>query len=390
MSQEILVVINLRGGWDGLNVVVPYNEANYYRLRPTIALDRPDNKTANKDNSIIALDNNFGFHPALAPLMPLYKNGQLAVIHSVGWPGDSHSHFEAWEQIESGSLNEPLPTTGWLARFLRECNSSNNSPMRAVAFGEMMPKMLSGINGVTVLNNINDYRLQSHQEHAATSALKRLYKMNNNNFNLMSSDLKMANSDLKMIGTQTLNAIDHIKSLSSNNSKDNYPKSEFGDQLSSVEKLIRANIGLEAACIDLIGWDTHILQGAGNGAMARFLSNLAQGIKAFTDNMQDMMQQITIITISEFGRRVSENSSNGTDHGQGGVMFFCGGKVKGGNIYGDWPGLADDKLVGPGDLAITTDFRDALNEIFYNRLGSRAINKIFADYQSKKRLAIFN
>jgi uncharacterized protein (DUF1501 family) len=371
-DKNILIIINLRGGADGLNMVAPYRESDYYSLRPTIAIPEP----GRSGKTLIDLDGFFGLHPSLSPLMKLYEKGSLAFLHATGWPGSSHSHFQAWEEIESGVVGKDLPTTGWLARFLQLQPHATNSPLRAVAFGGTPSRLLMGTVGATTLRSLDEFRLSPfiNQQNSFQRSLLSLYSTKK--------------SALGNIAIHTLEAMDSINNLLSdreNKKESNYPNTSFGKHLMWVEQLIRSGIGIEAASVDLNGWDTHILQGAAEGYMANLLGELASGLNTFINNLDDQMDHITLIVMSEFGRRAMENGSGGTDHGQGGVMIFCGGKVRGGKVYGRWPGLGDSHLAGPGDLSITTDFRDAIGELISSLSGEKAIETVFPGYNIVNR-----
>lgn len=377
MADQTLVIINLRGGADGLNMVVPYREENYYRLRPTIAIPTP-----NQANGAIDLDGFFGLNPALAPLLPLYQNKQLAILNAVGWPGDSHSHFEAWEEIELGAVGEQKPTTGWLSRYLTLVSDKSTSPLQTINFSDWPSKLFIGCSGTSKLTQLSDFRLAKSNP-------------NSNSSNMLSC-LKTLYGNTRAIGKvaeQSISALETVEEILKNSElkpDKSYPQTKFGEQLSTVEQLIKANVGLKATSIDLYGWDSHFGQKL---AMAEPLTELSKGLVAFANNLQqnpEQWQNVTVVVMTEFGRRVSENASFGTDHGQAGVMFFIGGRVKGGRVYGDWPGLADDKLSAPGDLTITTDFRTALSETIISQIGAKNINKVFPAHQISKQLSILN
>jgi uncharacterized protein (DUF1501 family) len=366
MNKKILIIINLRGGADAVNIVVPYGDQNYYRLRPTLSIPQP----GRTGRTVIDLDGFFGMHPSLEPLLPFYQQGRMAFLHAVGWPGDSHSHFQAWEEIEAGVVGEARPTTGWLARYLQLLSPTPATPLRAVAFDDTPSKLLMGALGASTIRNLEEFRLAGEKN--LQGSLRALYGENK--------------SSIGRMGIQILDSLDAMEQLLRNKSHSGYPHTSFGEQLRSVERLIRAGVGLEAASVDLYGWDTHFLEGTTDGLMARLLAELATGISAFMRNLEDRVEDLLVVVMSEFGRRVLENGSGGTDHGQGGVMIFLGGAVSGGRVYGEWPGLADSQLAGPGDIAITTDFRGALGEIVSSQLGERAVGEVFPGYRVGKRL----
>jgi uncharacterized protein (DUF1501 family) len=373
VEQETLVIINLRGGADGLNIVVPYKENNYYNIRPTISLAPP-----NKPNGVKNLDGFFGLHPALAPILPLYEQKELAFLHAVGWPGESHSHFEAWEEIELGTANKnEKPLTGWLTRYL-EFTKKTANPLELINFSTWPTKLFAGSQGVNHLTKLSDFRLNSIGSNnpnkiSMIEGLRAMYKT----------------STLASVGEQTLNAMERVNNiLEAKRKTSNYPKTKFGEQLEAVGELIKAKVGLKAVSLDLNGWDTHIMQGGEKGHMANLLSELAKGLSEFYLHVKDNWKNVLVIVMTEFGRRATENGSSGTEHGQGGVMFFLGGRVYGGKVYGDWPGLNDSQLSEPGDLTITTDFRQALSEFIIPQIGQENITKIFPSYQIHKHLGI--
>lgn len=376
MDNQTLILINLRGGADGLNMVVPYKEENYYKLRPTIALARPDEK-----DGVLDLDGFFGLHPALAPLLPLYQNRQLAILHATGWKGQTHSHFEAWEEIELGITGQEKPTTGWLARYLQLASQTEKkqNALQTINFSSWPTKLFIGCPGTSKISELSDFCLRSKNTSSLISGLKLLYQ---------SDDAKSPTASIANIGQQTISTLEEVNKILQNQqvSSSNYPKTRFGNQLQSVEQLIQANIKLSAVSIDLNGWDTHILQGGAKGHMANLLLELASGISSFAENLKDKWDKVILVVMTEFGRRVAENGSGGTEHGQGGVMFFAGGKINGGRVFGDWPGLSTASLSGPGDLTITTDFRTALSEIIMPQVVT--IEKIFPNYQITKNLGI--
>ncbi|MBI4851381.1 MAG: DUF1501 domain-containing protein [Acidobacteria bacterium] len=374
MSNQTLVIINLRGGADGLNIVVPYKEENYYRIRPTISLLPP-----NKPNGVIDLDGFFGMHPALAQLLPLYEHKELAFLHAVGWPGKSHSHFEAWEEIELGIANTlEKPLTGWLTRFL-ELTTKDSSPLQTINFSSWPSKLFIGCQGVNQITQLSDFCLITPN------------KLNNSNMLASLKSLYSQKSLLGQIGQRTINAIEEINKILERKNKDSsYPKTKLGSQIQSVAELINAQVGLKAVSLDLNGWDTHIMQGGAKGHMANLLLELASAISAFAKDLKDSdkWKNVLVVVMTEFGRRAMENASSGTEHGQGGVMFFAGGNINGGRVYGDWPGLSDEQLSQPGDLAITTDFRQALSEFIIPKVGLANITKIFPAYQINKQVGI--
>ncbi|HAV75839.1 MAG TPA: hypothetical protein DCX53_00640 [Anaerolineae bacterium] len=367
---DTLVVIFLRGAADILNMVVPHGEDAYYRLRPSLGIPRPDDSKTKSEDRAIDLDGFFGLHPSMHALTDAWASQQLAIIHACGAPDESRSHFKAMELMERGVDDERGPASGWIGRHLATLDTGNSSPMRAVGMGTRPQRSLSGSVPVSALRSIADFHLGGDQRALAQmrAALSTVYADD-------------------VMGQDTLSIMDTLETLDpliySGSSNAIYPDSEFGLALKQTAMLIKAEVGLEVSAIDVGGWDTHFAQGSVNGLMPNLMQDLAEGMAAFHADMQDHMSQLTTVTMSEFGRRASENGSLGTDHGHGSMMMVMGGNVDGGRVHGKWPGLEEGQLVGPGDLAVTTDYRDVLSEILTKRLNNPATNAIFPDHQTQ-------
>jgi uncharacterized protein (DUF1501 family) len=366
---DTLVCIFLRGGADGLNIIVPHGDDAYYANRPTIAIPRPDDARAKL--KAVDLDGFFGLHPSLSALSEVYKNGHLAVVHATGAPDETRSHFEAMAFMERGAIVSG-EYSGWLARHLSTLDTGNVSALRAVGISEILPASLSGAVSSTALRSLSEYHLDIRAEatDAAVAALQGLY----------------ANPDdlLTTTATSTFEALGIISKLGQTPHQPAgraYPETDFGKGLTVISQLINANVGVEVACLDMIGWDTHAAQGAGEGLMGNLLAELGNGLAAFYDDMQSNLGNVTVLVMSEFGRRVNENGALGTDHGHANMMMVLGGGINGGKTYARWPGLAPDQIIGPGDLALTTDYRDVLSEVIAKRLNNPGIDLIFPGYQ---------
>jgi uncharacterized protein (DUF1501 family) len=364
---DTLVCIFLRGGADGMNIVVPHGDDQYYAHRPTIGVPRPDDNSA--DGRAIDLDGFFGFHPALEPLSAVYRAGNLALVHATGSPDESRSHFEAMALMERGAaLND---YTGWLARHLASLDTGNHSALRAVGVGDLLPASLTGSVTATALQSIAEYHLNGREE--------RIGEMQT----LLQSLYSRQDDMLALTADQTFAAIDILSALDLDNYQPKgraYPDEGFGRSMKTVAQLIRSDVGVEVACIDLGGWDTHVAQGSTEGQMANLMGDLATGLAAFYEDIVDRINDVTVVVMSEFGRRLQENGGLGTDHGHGNMMMVMGGGINGGQVYSRWPGLADEQLDGPGDLAITTDYRDILGEIIRKRLNNPGLPDIFPTY----------
>jgi uncharacterized protein (DUF1501 family) len=368
---DVLLVIFLRGAADMLNMVVPHGEEAYYRLRPSLGVPRPDDLQTEAEKRTIDLDGFFGLHPALRPLLPAWQEQHLAIVHACGAPDESRSHFKAMELMERGVVNERGPASGWIGRHLASLDTGNDSPLRAIGLGELPQRSLYGTVPVSALRSIADFHLGG--DAAAVVELQAALTC------LYAGDEKLGN-----IGQETLEILDILEKLTpdlSSKAGMQYAQEDFSRGLQQVSMLIKADVGLEVAAIDLGGWDTHFAQGATEGQMPGLMSELAAGLSAFHEDMYDHWGRLSVVVMTEFGRRAYENASLGTDHGHGGVMLLLGGNVKGGQVHGVWPGLEDGQLFGPGDLAVTTDYRDVLGELCMKRLANPSLASVFPEYQ---------
>ncbi len=330
--EQNLVVIFLRGGADGLNILVPHGDDAFYRARPTIGRKKDD---------LVNLDGFFGLHPALSSWERLWKDGTLAAVHCAGSEDTTHSHFEAQDFMEHGGLI----AGGWLGRFLRNRPDAATSPLGAIALGSSLPEVLRGAPSCAAISSIDDFTLDAPP--AFTQSLTSLYSR--------------SGSLLGPAGASALAALDRIQSLSATkytpaDGADYDPKDDFASGLREIARLIKARVGLQAATIDLGGWDSHITN---DSLMAGSLARLGKGLTSFTTDLGAHLASTTILVMTEFGRRVAENSALGTDHGAGSVMFVAGGGVKGGRQLTQWPGLTE-ALTGPGDVPIVTNYRNVI------------------------------
>jgi uncharacterized protein (DUF1501 family) len=369
-QRDVLVAIFQRGGMDGLNAVIPFGEGSlYYDRRPGIAIPEPDGS----EMAALDLDGYFGLHPSMKPLMDVWDAGSLAFIHGAGSPHPTRSHFDAMEYMERGTPGDRSTSAGWINRHLLSASWQNESPFRAVGIGAMVQGSLRGASNALALQSIVDFHLQGREDQisAVSSVISSLYNID---------------APADMLSTQATEVFDTVNMLSQFESRDyqpangaNYPDNDFGQGLRQIAQLIKADVGLEVAAIDIGGWDTHESQGGVGGYFGYLAGNLAQGLAAFYTDMRDYMPGITVVTMSEFGRRLEENASGGTDHGHGNVMMVMGGGASSG-VYGRWVGLSNDVL-DEGDLAVTTDYRDVLSEILTKRLGNDSLDEIFPGYQ---------
>ncbi|MEP7013684.1 MAG: DUF1501 domain-containing protein [Acidobacteriota bacterium] len=369
-TGDVLVCLFQRGGSDGLHLIVPYGDTHYRSLRPTLALGEPGSTKGTLD-----LDGFFGLHPALAPLAELWQDGLLAPVHAVGSPEASHSHFDAMASVERGTPGNKTQPDGWIGRHLESLVNHNDSPFRGVGIGPILQASLRGSVPATALASIADFHLEGRPGQGAAeiarfqASLAKLYD---------GVGFLDRQGQLTFEAIARLAAADPGKNPPANGAR--YPASELGLALQQVGQMIKADLGMEVACLDAGGWDTHASQGGSEGQMAGLLGDLASSLQAFATDLADRIGRITVVVMSEFGRRAHENASGGTDHGEGNCMLLLGGGIVGGRVHGRWPGLAPAALSGPGDLAATTDFRTVLAEIVERRLGNPAIGEIFPGF----------
>ena len=364
--KKILVAIFQRGAADGLNIVVPHGERRYYEMRPSIAIPRPS--TTDQENSAVDLNGFFGLHPALAPLKPIYEGGHLAVVHAAGSPDPTRSHFDAQDFMESGTPGLKATNDGWLNRALPPAEGKF-SPVRAIAMGPMLPRAVRGLNNAVAIENLNSFQVRND---GASKVLQALYAG--------SSD-----TVLKGAGRETFDAVKLLQSIEKQPYQPaaEYPAGRFADSLRQIARLIKSDVGVEVAFADIGGWDHHVNevgQQPSQGQLALRLSEFGRTLAAFWQDLGDRMSDVALVTMSEFGRTAHENGNRGTDHGHANVMFVMGGDVRGGKVYGAWPGLANHQLYEGRDLALTTDFRSVLGELVQTHLGNRDLADVFPGY----------
>ncbi|HLK16692.1 MAG TPA: DUF1501 domain-containing protein [Fimbriimonadaceae bacterium] len=371
--RDVLVSIFLRGGMDGLNVVTPYGEDAYYKLRPSLAIPRPGAAGGKPGERLLDLDGFFGLNPALAPLLPFYRDGRLAFVHAVGSGDPSHSHFEAMEAMERGlHRNGERSASGWLSRHLLATPARKETPLRAVALSGTLPTSLSGATEALAMESLDEFKLNLDptQEPLFQQGLEELYGEG--------KDVLTTAGRETLEVLKTLNRLNPAAYRASHGAA--YPKSDLGLALRQVAFLIRADVGLEVAVLDRGGWDTHFIQGSTSGILTNQLDDVGKSLAAFATDLGPELGSVTVVLQTEFGRRAYENSSGGTDHGHGSVMTVLGGGTKGGKVYGRWPGLSESRLDGPGDLAVTTDYRSVLSEVLAKRMGNRELGSVFPDF----------
>ena len=376
---KVLICLFQRGAADALNVVVPHGERAYYQLRPNIAIPQP--LRAAGGTGAIDLDGFFGLHPALAPLKPLWDSGLLAPIHAVGSPSTTRSHFDAQDYMESGTPDAKGTTDGWLNRYLATsgtCEQCAPTPFRAVSMTPQTPRILEGSAPAVAMNSLDEFAVRS----AGGDQVARLEAL----YRTGSADLIHGTGQEMFEAVKMLKAADPQQYEPQNGA--DYPKSQFGQRLKQIAQLIKSKVGLEIAFADVGGWDTHVNQGGATGQLAQRLDDFAHSIAALTTDLGDGMQDVVILTMSEFGRMARQNGNGGTDHGHAGAMFVIGGPVHGKKVYGRWPGLEPQQLYEGRDLALTTDFRTVFSEIAVGHLGATNTSAMFPGFNATGRLGL--
>src|SRR5438270_2057388 len=379
-GKKRLVVLFQRGAADGLNIVVPHGESTYYQLRPTLAIPRPNNGNL----SAIDLDGFFGLHPSMAAFKSLWEAKQLAIVHAAGSPDTTRSHFDAQDYMESGTPGVKSTEDGWLNRALQAQmkmeREAKASPFRAVSLGTALPRTLAGSAPAVAISNINDFGVGGRAGGAMAQGLSNTFE---------SMYAQSVDTVLHGTGQETFDAVKMLKAADpahySPASGANYPRGRFGDSLRQVAQLLKADLGVEAAFADIGGWDHHVNEGSTQGQLANLLREFSQSIAAFWTDIGNLGEDTVLVSMSEFGRTARENGTRGTDHGHANVMFVLGGHVKGGRVYGQWPGLDDRHLYEGRDLQVTTDFRTVLSEAVNSQLTGSDTGIVFPGFTGGKK-----
>ena len=370
--KKILVALFQRGAVDGLNMVVPFGEKRYYEIRPNIAIPAPGSRPVG--DCAIDLDGFFGLHPALAPLKPIYDSGKLAIIEAAGSPDPTRSHFDAQDYMESGTPGRKATLDGWLNRALLPENGKK-SPLRAVSLGPSLARTIRGANDALAISNLGDFQIKDAK---SSTTFENMYA---------------GTVDQVLHGTarETFDAVRIVQDVERKAYEPangaSYPAGRFGQSMQQIARLIKGNVGLEVAFADMGGWDTHVNEVGAKptvGPLANLLGEFGQSLAAFYLDLGDRMDDVTVVTMSEFGRTAKENGNRGTDHGHANAMFVLGGDIQGGKVHGVWPGLAPEQLYEGRDLNVTTDFRDVLAELTVKHLGNQKVASVFPGYANPK------
>ena len=372
-KRKTLIAIFQRGAVDGLNMVVPFGESAYYSSRPSIAIPKPE---SGNTETAISLDGFFGLHPQMSSLKPLWDSKRLAIVHASGSPDNTRSHFDAQDYMESATPGVKSTSDGWLNRYLQSKDDPEQTSFRAVSMTRTMPRVLQGRAPAVAMANLSEFAIRAGKSSAEMQGgFEAIYARQNTD-------------TLGGMGRETFEAVNYLKKANPAQYKPEngaqYPRNPFGNSLLQIAQLIKAGVGLEIAFTDIGGWDTHVNQGNSRGQLANLLHQFSSGIAALYQDLGQRMDDVIVLTMSEFGRTVRENGNRGTDHGHANAMFVLGNSVRGGKVYGRWPGLKDDQLNEGRDLALTTDFRDVFGEIATRHLGAKNSQSVFPGYSLKQ------
>ncbi len=378
-AHKKLIVILLRGGMDGLNVIAPYGDNQYQLIRPTIAL--------HKANGLIDLDGYFGMHPALAPLQPLFQDKSLAFVHACGSPDPTRSHFDAQDYMESGVPGRKSVSSGWVNRLISEL-PTKHSPIRAISIGPVLPRICSGPASVaTVMKNIKQSR-GALDRPRVESAFTDLYSGLNNDIGGAFAEGMAAHKTVNNIlampapsDSGNMMSMDKEQIIANRGAQSPNAFPNFGRQLAT---LFRQDPTVQVAFVDFGGWDTHVRQGAEMGQLAGHLTPLASGLADLVSGLGPLYKDTSIVVMSEFGRTARENGNGGTDHGHGNVMWLLGGGVAGGKVYGRFGGLTQTNLYENRDVPATTDFRTVISSVLSDQMhvAKGSLLKVFPGFQA--------
>lgn len=362
-GQRVLVVVLQRGAADGLNIVVPFGERAYYGLRPSLAIPEP--RSGDTTERALDLDGFFGFHPAMAPLEPLFRREELAIVHAAGSPDPTRSHFDAQDYMESATPGVKSTRDGWLNRYLQTIGAGETTPLQGVAIGQTPPRILAGQASTFSVSSLSEARLAGPMP---------LYRT------LLSDGVDDA---VTRSAKELFETLDFLESRRPDGitSDIEYPPGQFPQAMRDLAQAIKADVGIQTAFVDIGNWDHHVNEGAVQGLLANRLGEFASGLRAFRDDLGDAAENVVVVTMSEFGRTAAENGNLGTDHGHGNAMLVLGPSVRGGKVYGRWPGLERDELFEERDLAVTTDFRSVLAEALVTHLDAGDLGTVFPGFQ---------
>lgn len=395
-AGRTLVCIFLRGGADGLNLVVPFAEEHYYSLRKSLAVPRPGSAVSEAGAGAIDLDGQFGLNPRLSAMTPLFDEGIAVAAHAVGYDRNTRSHFEEQDTWETGVAGNTIDSDGWLNRHLATSTGKDGAVLRAVSIGDTLPRIMQGKASAFAVRGLDDLTLPASRKvdpKTVAAALEHAYGVSSSGEHAAAQEL------LAQTAGTTLDGLDQLRAVTSQEYTPaaEYPRTPLGDKLKQVARLIKADLGLEVVEVSLGGWDTHQYQGrGGTGTFGDLAQQLGDAVAAFTRDLGDRMDDVLVATLTDFGRTAAENGTGGTDHGWANCMFLVGGAVQRGHaaaraagdssarkVVSKWPGLAPDQLHERRDLQHTTDFRDVLGEVVGTFLGNENIKTVLPRHEFK-------
>lgn len=370
-KNKILICIFQRGAMDGLMAVTPFNDPYLKKARPGLFMSAAKTEKV----SLIDLDGQFGLHPSMSIFEPLFKNNQLAIVHGIGSPNNTRSHFDAQDYMESGTPFKKSTDSGWLNRAAG-LMTHQATPFRAVSLTPALPRSFYGNASSIAINNLADFKISSNQAKSNLNVTAKSFE-----------DLydETTNQIIKNTGKETFEAVELLSKLNLKKYQTTqgviYPNSNLGNALKQIAQLIKSDVGLEIGFAESSGWDTHFNQGTNNGIFARNIGDLSNSIAALWNDLgDDLKDNVVIMTMTEFGRTVKQNGTNGTDHGRASCNFILGTNIKGGKVYGDIKPLSIENLEDGRDLPVTTDFRSVFNEVAQKHLNIKNTKQLFPDW----------
>ncbi|BAV05712.1 Uncharacterized conserved protein, DUF1501 family [Filimonas lacunae] len=374
-KNKVLVCIFQRGAMDGLMAVTPFTDAYLKAARPSLFMSAA---TLGNNTPLFDLDGRFGLHPSMSSFIPLFKENRLAIVHGVGSPNNTRSHFDAQDYMESGTPFSKTTTSGWLNRA-SGLLGHDASPFRAVSLTSSLPRSFYGDNEAIAISNLKDFSIQMQGNPMGTNMAAKSFE---ELYDQTSSTL------LKETGKESFDAIkilqktDVSKYTPANNAV--YPTSALGTSLKQIAQLIKMDVGLQVAFAESSGWDTHFNQGTGTGVFARNVNDLSSSINAFWTDLDTLQDEVTVMTMTEFGRTVKQNGTGGTDHGRASCLFILGNDVNGGKVHGNVQPLTVENLEDGRDLAVTTDFRSVFSEVAGSHLNIHNNAILFPDWKESR------
>jgi len=381
VQRDVVINVFLRGGMDALSFLIPYADADYSLARPRLKMTTTGQYLPLQSGQVSDIGINFGLHNAAAPLRTLMNNNHLAVVAAAGSPSSTRSHFEAQDYMDRGKPDDDSYSAGWLARYLE--GTAATGIFSGISSSTNLATSLQGYDGALALTSANGFTLNAHWNHQddMRRALRLMYDVD---------------PDLRSVAKSTLDAADYLDYAAPGSYTPTsgvvYPNNSFGASMSSLAQIVKLDIGLQAATVDLGGWDTHETQANSDPATGTFqglVDTLAKGLEAFWNDLVAQRSRVVVVVMSEFGRRLRENDNRGTDHGHAGIMLVLSTHLAKGRVYGTWPGLAREQLFDSVDVQVTTDFRRVLSEILIARTGNLTPNAIFPGYTYPGPVGLF-